>query len=118
MDFSHGIRVSEILLAPFRRIEMFDIAHRHGVDERTFLGICVMAGEVARFLYCRKRKRRLIGLHWPVQKRSPGPGFTPVTDRAIRIALLSFTKRPDRIDFIECVFELKALVEICPSFSI
>jgi hypothetical protein len=66
MDFSHGVGVSEILLTPFRRIEMFDIAHRHGADERAFLAIGVMAGEVARFSDCRKRKRRLIGLHWPV----------------------------------------------------
>ena len=53
-----------------------------------------------------------------VEIRSPGPGFAPVADRAIQIALLGFAKRADRVDFVECVLELKTLVEIGLGFLI
>jgi hypothetical protein len=111
-DAGHGIGIGAILLRTLCRIELFRIANRHRLNQRALLRARALAGTGDRFLNGRVRAGRLLPRHPAVDVRAPRPGFTPVADRAVGIALLRSAKGSTRFDLREGVHQLKALTEV------
>jgi len=109
-ELLHRVGVRPILINALGRIELLHVAHGQGVDERLLLGRCA-ALQRDRLLQSGIRQRRIGHRHLFVQIRAERPGFAPVTDRALRIALPRFAKRPYRLRLGEGVHHLKALRE-------
>ena len=108
----HGVGVRAILFHARVRLELLDVADRHGVDERALLRVGV-ALQGQRLLNRGIRVGRLLGRHRRVQVGAPCPRFAPVADRAVRIALPRFSKRAHRLRLREGIHHLEALVEEC-----
>ncbi len=108
-DF-HPIGVRPILIDAFLRVEFLDVANRHRVDERLFLGVGV-ALQADGFLDGFVGVRRFFGTHRRVEIRPPRPRLAPVADRAVGIAFPRLAKRPHRLGLRERIHHLEALIE-------
>ena len=67
-------------------IERRDVTFRHGLNEGALLLVGMRPGEGHCLLDRSVGPRRLLRRHSTVDIRSPGPGFSPIADRAVRIA--------------------------------
>ena len=76
------------------------------------LSFSVRVGERSRLLDCGIRTRFVFGRASFADVWPPYPGFAPVTDCAIRIAPLRFTKRPARFCARVGIHQLNALIEV------
>ena len=75
-------------------------------------GLACRSASATRLLNGGIRTRRLVRGHSPVDVRPPGPGFAPVADRALRVALLRFAKRSAGLHLGKGVHQLEALIEV------
>src|SRR5205814_7484768 len=106
-----------ILISSLLRVEVLDVADRHGVDQRALL-LVSMGLEADRLLNGGVRVWRFLSGHRRVQVRPPGPRLAPITNRASGISLPGFAKCTDGLWFGKGVHHLKTLVEEGLGFTI